>query len=166
MPSNHRPREQHCPRVARVSISEIYVPDRSQAKVAKFLKAPLNLDPKSALVAVLLRPPILMETRSEPQKYVAVGNLGTLMWQVQIAQTGRARDPVVTAVILPDAAAPPKRYIPTIQRYLVPLVQGEFSVRRAGTARRRLREAHITSLKPITAERALQRMTQTKGPTS
>lgn len=129
------------PRLADVPISDIELPE-SVHLASGILSAPLTVAEDIALLAVVLRPPVLVPI-SGTTRYRAVGNVRTLEWQLQIAAARSMRKPTVTAAILPESMAQHAHSVPRIQRYLVPLILGELSTRKAGAARRKLREAGI-----------------------
>lgn len=129
------------PKLAEVPISDIDLPERVH-RPSGSLSASLPVTQDIALLAVVLRPPVLVPINGT-SRYRVVGNVGTLEWQLQIAASQSTRKRTVTAAILPESTAQYARLVPRIQRYLVPLILGELSTRKAGEARRQLRDKDI-----------------------
>lgn len=131
-----------------VGLDKILAPPgiESLTKRLGLFKIPSDL----VLVTILLRPPILVpadEDSTGKKRYELVGNIRSLEWQIETAAQSGNREPSVMAVILDRRIERTK--VGAIERFLVPLILGELSTRKAGVARRKLREAGVPELRGV-----------------
>lgn len=151
------------PRLALVPLSSIHAPEGTEL-APENSDAPLDVPADFALLASLLRPPLLVQVDGLPDQYTVVGNLRTLQWQVQVAAASGEPNPKVTAVTLPASVARHASRVPSIQSYLLPLLLGELSTRDVARAKRSLRQSGVSGLRRLGSREQLKPLIGTKPP--
>lgn len=145
-------------RILRVKLDLIDCPTEALAGSRRLPDFVISDECANAVMA--LRPPILMEVKADgqPTRYRAIHNADALRWFVHANKLSHRTTQQVRSLVLSVGSVAPDT-IDLIDRYLIPLVFGEFGDSGQRQARRKLKAAGIVLSGPDPTRR-LRPMTQ------
>lgn len=140
-------------------LDRIHLPDPVEA-VAPTERLAVEVDACAERIASLLRPPLIVPDDGRPGHYQVVADRAMFLLQLRLLGTDANRPRTVAAIVLETGAYRLRTIAPAVEEALVPLVFDTLSVRKAASARRKLRQAALTLPRRVGTRAAVRRIVE------